>query len=68
MAQLDLSGLVIRPGDTLILCLGRDATPEMFENFQTKTRETIKDRMPDVEVLVIGGIEQLAVYRPGDEA
>lgn len=51
---------VVRPGDTLILRLGTSATPEMVKN----VAHAIKERRPDLDVLVLGNVDEMAIYRP----
>ena len=51
-------GTVIRPGDKVLVCLGRDLTPEVAEVF----REQWAERMPGVELVVVGA-ESMAVQR-----
>lgn len=57
---------VVRPGDTLVLCLGKDVTPEQFARFCDGAGPALKERIPGVEVLLVGGVEQMLVYRPGE--
>jgi len=56
--------LVLRQGDTLVVNLGRDVSLAEFETFRERISAEVKKKMPDVEVLVVGGIEQIAVHRP----
>lgn len=57
-------GLVVRPGDTLVLRLAKDIAFEDFERFRDQTISLIKERTPGVEVLIVGGaVEQIAVVR-----
>jgi hypothetical protein len=53
---------IVRPGDTLILRLAERARPQDVE----EVRAAVREALPDVEVLIIGGVEDMAVYRPGD--
>ncbi|MEO3875542.1 hypothetical protein ABGB18_42745 [Nonomuraea sp. B12E4] len=57
--------LVVRPGDTLIVRLSADMTVEQFTRFRESIEPTLNEKLPGVKVLIIGGVEQLAVYRPG---
>lgn len=54
----DLS--VIRPGDTVLVRMHRD-----IPLVQAHTvAERLRDRLPDVEVIVLTGADAIAVYRP----
>lgn len=57
---------VVRPGDTLILRLGTDVSAEQFARFRDGALPPLKERLPGVEVLIVGGVEQMVVYRPGE--
>lgn len=50
---------VVRPGDTLILRLGTSATPEMVKN----VADAVKEGRPDLDVLVLGNVDEMAIYR-----
>lgn len=55
-------GLVVRPGDTLIVGLSSsNHTPDQA----ALLKQQIEDRLPNTDVLVICGVDQMAVYRPG---
>lgn len=60
--------LIVRPGDTLILRLGADVSIEQFKAFRENCEPMLKEKLPDVKVMWFGGIEQIAVYRPGAPA
>lgn len=56
------AGLVVRPGDTLILLAQmRHSMAEVEE-----LRARLAERLPGVPVVVLEGFEQAAVYRPGE--
>ncbi|MEU8278231.1 hypothetical protein ACFYOK_37310 [Microbispora bryophytorum] len=57
---------VVRPGDTLVLRLGAKTSPAEFERFRELGLPKLKERLPGVEVLLVGGVEQMLVYRPGE--
>lgn len=59
--------LVVRPGDTLLLRVG-DMSPAQFQRFRDDVGPRLGERLPDVKVVVIGGVEQIAVYHPGAPA
>lgn len=52
--------IVIRPGDTILVRMHRDAPREQL----LAVAERLRDRLPDVEVLVLAGAEGIEVYRP----
>jgi hypothetical protein len=54
-------GMVIRPGDTLILRVPLYTTRELVH----KVKEQLAKVLPDVNLVVIAA-EQLAIYRPND--
>lgn len=68
MSEQSLPGvaeaLVIRPGDTLILRLDSGLTPSQLEAYRDRLVPSLKAWVPGVEVIMIGGVEQMAVYRP----
>lgn len=68
MSEQSLPGvaeaLVIRPGDTLILRLDSGLTPGQLEARRDRLVPSLKARVPGVEVIMLGGVEQMAVYRP----
>lgn len=49
---------VVRPGDTLIVCVGKDVSMQWFQQFRDEALPKVKERLP--------GVEQIAVYRPGE--
>ncbi|MEV7805000.1 hypothetical protein AB0O28_18825 [Microbispora sp. NPDC088329] len=57
---------VVRPGDTLVLRLGERVSPEQFARFRDGALPALKERLPDVELLIVGGVEQMLVYRPSE--
>lgn len=60
--ELDVSmaGLVVRPGDTLILlCKDRSTQADV-----AWLREELEARLPGLKVAVLEGIDQIAAYRP----
>ena len=67
-AETPVEALVARPGDTLILRLGQGATPEMLDWIRRGIEPAMKERSPGLEVLWVGGVEQMAVYRPDEDA
>lgn len=65
MTELDLSGVshgvVVRPGDTLLVVLPRSTPPEQLGEF----KEQLAGMLPEgADCAVLAGVEQLAVYRP----
>lgn len=54
-----LNGVVVRPGDTLLVCLERDLPDKELEQLAAD----IKAGM-DIKVSFLTGVSQLAVYRP----
>lgn len=57
--------VVIRPGDTLLLRLALNVTESQLERCRERLVPSLKAKLPGVEVIVIGGAEQIAAYRPG---
>lgn len=57
---------VVRPGDTLVLRLGKDVTPVQLARFHDGALPALKERIPGVEVIIVGGVWQLIVHRPGE--
>lgn len=53
---------VIRPGDKVLVRMPRDIRPEQA----MRVAERLRERMPDVEVLVLAGVDGIDVYRPGE--
>lgn len=53
-------GLVIRPGDTLIVSVQQRLTPEHADELKRK----LAKRLPGVESVVMDSGTQVAVYRP----
>lgn len=60
-------GLVVRPGDTLVIHLPSDMTAERFDQL-VEQLVGICDYLPErVNVMYIHGANRLAVIRAGDE-
>lgn len=55
---------VIRPGDTVILRVDQTVTPDQARF----VAETLKDKLPGVEVLIVGAVAGIDVYRPTTES
>lgn len=55
---------VIRPGDTLVLRLASEVPPCRLD----QVTRTLRDRLPGVDVLIIGGVDGLAVYQPDSDS
>lgn len=53
---------VVRPGDTVILRCSRSLDDDEAEDLKRRFR----NRIPGVDVRVLGGVDQLAVYRPDE--
>lgn len=60
-------GLVVHPDDTLILRLRDDLSHERFVGL-LRGLEELRERMPNVEIVCVSGIEQMAVRRSNDAA
>lgn len=52
--------LVVRPGDTLILRVSSAIRPEHVQALAA----SLKERLAGIDVAVVGGVDQMAVYRP----
>lgn len=53
---------VIRPGDTILVRMHHDVQPDQL----LVIAKRLRDRLPDVEVLVIAGADGIDIYRPGE--
>lgn len=51
---------VIRPGDSLVLRFGDRIPPDVA----ARVKGDLSERLPGVEVVVLGGVDDIAVYRP----
>jgi hypothetical protein len=60
LVQID-SGMVIRPGDTLIARVPLHTTAALVHRLHERAAEVL----PDVNLVVIAA-EQMAIYRPND--
>ncbi|TDB88350.1 hypothetical protein E1264_11755 [Actinomadura sp. KC216] len=57
------TALTVQPGQTLIVTL-----PEALSAEHTASvGKELQERLPGVEVLVLAGVQQIAVYDPGTE-
>ncbi|MGW6295640.1 hypothetical protein [Streptomyces sp. NPDC055058] len=54
---------VIRPGDTALVRVARDMTPEQV----VRLRDALREQLPGVTVVLLAGVDGIDVYRP-DEA
>jgi hypothetical protein len=57
---------ILRPGDTLVVRVGDTVTHKNINEFSDHLRAKFKEQVPDVAVFVMGGVEQLLVYRPDE--
>jgi hypothetical protein len=56
-----IEAAVIRPGQTLILRVAHNRlTAEIAEHLKAKAAE----RLPGVDIVIIGGVDQMLVYDP----
>ena len=60
--------LVVRPGDTLILRVASEISHDQFQRIREHVEPSLKEKLPGVEVMWFGGVEQMAVYRPDELA
>lgn len=60
--------LIVRPGDVLILRVAPGIYPSEFQRFHDSVGPRLKELLPDVQIVIIGGIEQMMVYRPDGQA
>jgi hypothetical protein len=58
--QIEPGGLIVRPGDTLILRVKGRQTDEEIECL----RADIEKYLPGVKVAIFESVEEMAVYRP----
>lgn len=57
-------GLVVRPGDTLILRAEPGLSATELQRISETTIPLLRERIPGVDVIVVGGsVEQIAVRR-----
>ncbi len=56
-----VQGLVIRPGDKLLLVFNDHQTMAAMDEIRT----AIEECLPGVQAVIFEGVQQLAVYRPG---
>ncbi|WP_405149450.1 hypothetical protein OG589_14570 [Sphaerisporangium sp. NBC_01403] len=68
MSELELPAVdqtvIVRSGDVLVLRLGADVSLAAFEMIREQLMPAFKERLPGVEVLLLGGgVEQMAVFR-----
>lgn len=54
------SGLIVRPGDTLILVSKTLLSDEEIDRLRTD----FKERLPDIKIAVLENFDQIAAYRP----
>lgn len=59
-----VTGLVIKPGDSVLLTTGEDWSAEHAQNVM----HALRDRFPDAEFTIISGISGLAVYEGDSNA
>lgn len=65
-----LDGLVeiagpIRPGDTLVLRMRAEInTRKQLDEMADVISEAVKERLPEVRLVLLAGVEQVLVYRP----
>jgi len=57
---------VVRPGDTLVLRVSPDVSADLLHRMSEEALPALKERLPGVEVLIVGGVEQMVVHRPGE--
>jgi hypothetical protein len=62
-----VEAVAARPGDTLILRLRPDISADLFERFRVVTEADLADRLPGVKLVYVGGVDQLAVFRPDED-
>lgn len=51
---------VVRPGDTLILRVADRTSMEYID----RCGNALREKLPDVEICFISGVEEMAIYRP----
>ncbi|MFF8034908.1 hypothetical protein [Streptomyces sp. NPDC016626] len=62
-ADVPTAAAVIRPGDTVLVRLHHNAPREQV----LATADRLRQRLPDVEVLVLAGVDGIDVYRPEEQ-
>jgi hypothetical protein len=58
-------GLVVRPGDHLILSFPADSSPKDLAEFRDRIREQLQPIGPDIQVTLVAGVDQITVIRGG---
>ncbi|GAB2714497.1 hypothetical protein [Streptomyces bullii] len=62
--RVNVEVTVIRPGDTALVRMPRDTPRVQLETVADRLRE----RLPDVDVVLLAGVDGIDVYRPDDVA
>lgn len=58
-----MSGLVVQPGDTVIVQLSERGPAD--QKFVEVVGGQLREALPGCKVLIVSGVEALAAYRPG---
>lgn len=61
--DIHLCGLIVRPGDTILLACNRMSMAQMAE-----VADGLRSLADGVRVIFLEGVEQIAAYRPEPEA
>jgi hypothetical protein len=61
-------GLVVRPGDTLLLRLPADMSMDAIARARDAVEPALREKLPGVDVVLVCGVEQIAVRRAEDGA
>lgn len=59
-----IDALVVRPGDTLLVCIGERCTLEQA----SQIKAALHARLPSIADVVVLSATQIAIYRPDAEA
>lgn len=56
----EANGVVVRPGDTLIVCIPSEQTAAEIDRLSNEMQE----KLPGITVCVLTGVSQIAAYQP----
>jgi hypothetical protein len=62
LGKVQVAG-VIRDGDTLVLRLPNQISRQQFDEFVETVSAPLKEKLPNVELIFLAGVEELLIYR-----
>jgi hypothetical protein len=66
LGKVQVAAGVVRDGDTLVLRLPNQISRHQFDEFIETVSAPLKEKLPNVELVFLAGIEELLVYRPSE--